>query len=53
MPMSEQQHPGRSRSGATPWKPCPIFVICHLVGGKIAEAWGNADVGSLVDFESS
>jgi predicted ester cyclase len=24
-------------------------VICHLDGGKIAEAWEIADVGSLVD----
>lgn len=24
-------------------------VICHLAGGKIAEAWEIADVGSLVD----
>lgn len=24
-------------------------VICHLRGGKIAEAWEIADVGSLVD----
>jgi predicted ester cyclase len=28
-------------------------VICHLVGGKIAEAWEIADVGSLVDYKSS
>jgi len=28
-------------------------VICHLAGGKIAEAWEIADVGSLVDQMSS
>jgi predicted ester cyclase len=28
-------------------------VICHLHGGKIAEAWEIADVGSLVDGVSS
>jgi predicted ester cyclase len=28
-------------------------VICHLDGGKIAEAWEIADVGSLVDQVSS
>jgi predicted ester cyclase len=28
-------------------------VICHLVGGKIAEAWEIADVGSLADDEGS
>ena len=28
-------------------------VICHLVGGKIAEAWEIADVGSLVDDATS
>jgi len=28
-------------------------VICHLDGGKIAEAWEIADVGSLVDQMSS
>ena len=28
-------------------------VICHLYGGKIAEAWEIADVGSLVDGVSS
>ena len=27
-------------------------VICHLVGGKIAEAWEIADVGSLDDLDS-
>ena len=28
-------------------------VICHLDGGKVAEAWEIADVGSLVDQVSS
>ena len=28
-------------------------VICHLNGGKIAEAWEIADVGSSVDGMSS
>jgi ketosteroid isomerase-like protein len=28
-------------------------VICHLDGGKIAEAWEIADVGSLVDQVNS
>ena len=28
-------------------------VICHLVDGKIAEAWEIADVGSLVNYASS
>ena len=28
-------------------------VICHVDGGKIAEAWEIADVGALVDQVSS